>query len=260
VAAPQTLTVLNGYDNPPPTETCPPKGYGHDHCANQEYGLDLVPSVLTDLLVLAPIGGTIEWGLDSNGCLGISPDADATLNLTVCHLSVLRAHGQIDAGEVLGLRRTTDPWVHLSLNVQYDAKGTQLAAAAWRAVPFTGTYAIEGHEFAPQPTSPANLHACETLVSTNVATGDSSLPDPLPSVTPADLSGCATTGPPTPTLAPKPTPKPTPAPTPKLTPTRAPTPAPARAPTPKPTPSPIPTRAPTATPIFVCIGGQTCQP
>jgi hypothetical protein len=61
VRGPQTLTVLNGYDNPPPGQTCPLKGYGHDHCGDQEDGLDLVPSNLTDLLVLAPVAGTVKW-------------------------------------------------------------------------------------------------------------------------------------------------------------------------------------------------------
>ncbi len=209
----QTLTVLNGYDYPPPTETCPPKGYGHDHCEHQEFGLDLVPSDPHDLLVLAPIDGTIAWdetkstadNPSPSGCIGILPDTDPTLNLTVCHLSVLRASGHVDTGEVLGLRRATNPWIHLSLNVQYDAKGGQIAEAARTAVPFTGNYAIEGRDFAPQLTSPENLHACETIVSTNVATGDTSLPNPLPSITPADLSACKATRTPTPAPRPKPT-------------------------------------------------------
>ncbi len=210
VRAGQTLTVLNGYDYPPSTETCPPKGYGHDHCEHQQFGLDLVPGDLADLLVLSPVGGEIAWeSVASNGCIGIKPETDPTLNLTVCHLSALRASGDVKTGEVLGLRRPTDPWIHLSLNVQYDAKGGQIAAAARTAVPFIGNYAIEGRDFAPQLTSPKNLHACKTLISTNVAIGDTSLPDPLPAITPADLGACKAT--PTPTPTPASTPKPTPA-------------------------------------------------
>jgi len=207
VRAPQMLTVLNGYDNPPPDEPCPTSGYGHDHCGHQEYGLDLVPSDLSDLLVLAPIAGTIRWGLDAVGCLGMSPDVDPMLNLTVCHLSALRASGHVDPGEVLGLRKPTNPWVHLSLNVQYDSTGGQLPVSARTPIPVTGRYAIAGHDFPAQTYPPANRHACETIRSTTVASGDTSLPSPLPAIAQADLSACGSTPSP---LRPPSTPTPTP--------------------------------------------------
>lgn len=191
----QTLTVLNGYDNPPPDQVCLPKGYGHDHCANQEYGLDLVPSDPSDLLVLAPVTGRIAWtDLTSggSGCLGILLSGYPTLNLTVCHLSadVLRSGRDVTSGEVLGLRRPKDGWIHLSLDARYDADGRQLARSAWSPVPFTGPFTIAGVDLPAQLGSPPDLYACRTIVSRTTASGDTALPDPLPAITTIDLSAC----------------------------------------------------------------------
>jgi len=193
VRAGQTLTVLNGYDNPPPNEPCPPKGYGHDHCTNQQYGLDLVPSDLDDLLVLAPVAGTIAWQDATSGCLGIVPTAFPELNLTVCHLSEVRLSGAAKAGEVLGLRRPGDPWIHMSLDVRKDANGP-LPKAKWTVgVPFSGAFTIAGTDFAPAASPQFNLHACTSITSTTKATGDIAQPNPKPVVKTADLSKCGIT-------------------------------------------------------------------
>jgi len=137
----------------------------------------------------------------------------------------MRAIGHVDPGQVLGLRVPTNPWVHMSLNVQYDIKGVQLPVAERTPVPFTGKASIAGRDFGTEPTSPANLHACESIQSSTGASGDTLLPSPLPTITQADLSACGTGATPsaTPTPTPAPMPSPTPTPKPKPTPTPKPT-------------------------------------
>ena len=45
VAGGVTVQIVHGYNDPLPNESCPPPGAGKDdHCQNQQYGLDLVPS------------------------------------------------------------------------------------------------------------------------------------------------------------------------------------------------------------------------
>jgi hypothetical protein len=218
----QTLTVLNGYDNPMPGGTCT-KGYGHDHCGNQEFGLDLVLSNPSDLLVLSPVTGTIAWppsGVDAVGCVGIVPTAFPQLNLTVCHLSQLRATDKaVTAGEVLGWRNPADGWIHMSLDTRIDGNGKAIPLDQVTGVPFSGAFTIAGHDFPPAATRTFNLHACKSLASQTAATGDTAEPSPLPAITTASLTACGT-------AVATPTPKPTPAPMPKPTPKPAPPPAP----------------------------------
>lgn len=211
VPAGQTLTVLNGYDNPMPGGTCN-KGYGHDHCTNQQYGLDLVPSKVDDLLVLAPITGKIAWtDVSSSGCIGIVPTAFPELNLTVCHLSGLRASGAVAAGTVLGLRRPDDPWIHMSLDVRKDANGP-LPRSKWMVgVPFTGAFTIAGKDFPPASSPTLDLHKCASFASTTKASGNTAPLNPQPTVKTADLSACGVAAV-TPTPTPRPTPTPVPAP------------------------------------------------
>jgi hypothetical protein len=173
VQAGETLTVQNGYDNPLPSDPCPPKGYGHDHCTNQEYGLDLVPSNPSDLLVLSPVTGKIAWSdVRGGGCLGIVPTAFPQLNLTACHLSELRAGTSVTAGEVLGLRRAGNPWIHMSLDVRVDGNGKAIPTAdVVQGVPFAGAFSIAGHDFPPNASPMPDLHHCESFTSTTHATG-----------------------------------------------------------------------------------------
>ncbi len=245
VAAPQTLTVLNGYDNPiapanPTLGWCPPPGVNeHDHCDNQEDGLDLVPSDLADTRVLAPIGGTIAWvQADRNdpttSCVGLRPTG-STLNLTVCHFETsavyVVAGDFVATGTVLGQRKATDPWIHLSLDDRYaPVGGPQLpppSTGFYPPVPFYDADWIEGHAF-PSASPPVfNLYCGDTISSTNVPVGPhAALPPTPPSYAPAPPIDCATAVIASPT--PPPTPRPTPQPTPKLTP--KPTPPPLRPP------------------------------
>jgi hypothetical protein len=220
VAAGQTLVVLNGYDNPiapasPNPSWCPSPGVNeHDHCHNQEDGLDFVPSDLADTRILAPTGGEIRWiALDKNdpttACLGLEP-AGTTLNLTICHFDSSAIYvGTADTvavGTVLGLRNTADPWVHLSLDDRYaSVGGSQLptpSSGYYPPVPFYGTYSIEGHAF-PSASPPVfNLHCGDTIASTNVPVGPhAALPPPPASYAPAPAIDCSgstvtpTTGP-----------------------------------------------------------------
>lgn len=204
VQAGETLTVQNGYDNPMPSDPCPPKGYGHDHCTNQEYGLDLVPSNLSDLLVLSPVTGKIAWSdVSGGGCLGIVPTAFPQLNLTVCHLSELSAGTSVTAGEVLGLRRAANPWIHMSLDVRVDGNGKAIPTAqVVQGVPFSGPFTIAGHDFPSNATPTFDLHQCESFVSSTTATGDTAEPSPLPAITPSNLVCNGTAVTPTPTPAP----------------------------------------------------------
>jgi hypothetical protein len=212
VRAGQTLTVLNGYDNPMPDKTCD-AGSVHDHCANQQYALDLVPSDPDDLLVLSPVSGTIAWQdvvpkagqtAKPSGCIGIVPTAFTELNLTVCHLSEVRAPSAVKAGEVLGLRRASDPWVHMNLDVRKDAKGP-LPRDKWTAVAFSGAFTIAGKDFAPASSPDPDRHSCASFTSATKATGETAQPNPKPVVKTADLSKCGI-------AAAKPTPTPTPKP------------------------------------------------
>ncbi len=199
VRAGQTLTVLNGYDNPPSSEPCPTKGYGRDHCGHQEFGLDLVPSTPDDRLVLAPVASVVMWselGAGQSGCVGLRPAGQPTINLSVCHLSDfapgVTAGTTLARGQVIGYRRPTDPWIHLSLNVQYDAGGKQLPQSAWAPVPFIAPNTLEGRDLAPDGASggPAGAFSCLMIQSTNVPVGDTSEPTPVPSIATADLSAC----------------------------------------------------------------------
>ena len=216
IGASQVVTVLNGYDNPMPGGACV-KGYGHDHCGNQEFGLDLAMSKPEDLLVLAPVAGSVAWecvdkacppATVPGGCLGITPDAFPKLNLTVCHMSSQRATGHVTPGQVLGLRRAADPWVHVSLDVRADANGP-LPADKWtQGVPFSGAFTISGHDFAPAASPTPDLHKCDSFFSGTAATGDTSLPSPLPATAKPDLAACGA--------------GPSPSPTPTASPTQAP--------------------------------------
>lgn len=219
VAAPQTLTVINGYDNPiaplsPNPTWCPSPGVNeHDHCNNQEDGLDLVPSNLADTRLLAPTGGTITWTWRDKGepaladCMGVQPTG-TKLNLTICHFDRSASTGYPDTGAtvtvgtVLGLRNAADPWVHLSLDNRSSSR-------PYPPVPFVDTYSIEGHAFPSASPAVFDLYCGNTIASTNVPAGpNASMPPTPPFYARAPAIDCAPT--PTPTRTPTATPKPTP--------------------------------------------------
>ena len=171
----QTLTVLNGYNDPLPGEACNIGGGGADHCANQKYGLDLVPSVQAtgmlaaqssertsaapgDERILAPLPGRIAW--ISGDCLGIRTRDD--LNLNVCHFArfAVALDDEVARGAVLGTRSTS--WIHLSLDDRYRD-------LSMPPVPFTGAHKLEGLSLEPGPDDQRNQHAGVSFSSTNVA-------------------------------------------------------------------------------------------
>jgi len=224
VASGQTLTVLNGYDNPiepakPTSGWCASPGANeHDHCNNQQDGLDFVPSDLADMRILAPTGGMIRWAQadksdPSTSCLALEP-TDTTLNLSMCHFQTsavyVKANDTVAVGTVLGLRNPADPWVHVSLDDRYLSYGAAQAAApasGYPPVAFDGSYSIEGHAFPTKSPPVAALHCGETITSTNTAAGPHAAKPPAPSYyAPAPTITCSgvTVAPPAPKAAAKP--------------------------------------------------------
>jgi hypothetical protein len=156
VAAGQQLYVSHGYNDPLPEEDCNIGGGGADHCDNQRYGLDLVPSDQDDLAILAPLPGRVEW--KSGDCLGIRTEDD--LNLNICHFGTFEVQVgvQVSRGTMLGMRNTS--WIHLSLDDRYRD-------SSWPPVPFNDEHTIEGESFEPGPDDVRNQHVGRTLTSTN---------------------------------------------------------------------------------------------
>lgn len=253
VASNQTLTVYNGYDNPLVPSPCPKPGTApHDHCGNQEYGLDFIPSDLADPRILAPISGKIGWppGTGPLACLGITPTGTSTLNLTVCHFAAdaifVEQDDVVVQGQVLGLRDPRAWWIHLSLDDR--------AISPFQPVPFYDAYWIEGVAFVPRNPPVFDLYCGVTIKSTNGVAEDDphadeapyttyaaapalSCPPETPARTATPTATLAPTA--TSTLAPTPTPKPTLVPTPKPTPRPTATPKPTAVRTPVPTPVPV---------------------
>jgi hypothetical protein len=253
VAAGETLYAYNGYDDVPAGQACPSPGANElDHCANQLDGLDLVPSNLADLRILAPLPGYVYW--IGAGCLNLRTDDH--LGLSICHFASFRValHQSVTRGTVLGLRDPADWWIHLSLDARYDASGTQLpipaAPAYWPPVPFTSPHTLEGRSL-PAASPPANQqYACTTLTSTNQPSGNTALPSPAPAVAPAPPDPCPGAIPTAPAIATAPVnlgpatsepnsaqlAPPTPTPTHRgVSPTPSPTPRPTQPPTLRPT-------------------------
>ncbi|MHC4091443.1 MAG: glycoside hydrolase domain-containing protein, partial [Planctomycetota bacterium] len=165
VSAGQKLTVVHGYNDPLPGETCI-IGKGPDHCANQKYGLDLRPSDLSDLKILAPLPGKVGWV--GGGCLGLT--TEDSLNLNVCHFGSfsVKVGQQVERGAVLGNRNTS--WIHLSLDDRYRS-------ASRPPVPFSGAHTFEGTSLPPLADSQRNQYYGRSFTSTN---GGSSPPPPPP--------------------------------------------------------------------------------
>jgi len=155
VSSGQTVTVVHGYNDPMPGETCV-IGVTSDHCANQRYGLDLSPSNQSDRNILAPMPGEVAW--ESGGCMGLKT-AD-NLNLNICHFSSFYVvpNTQVVRGTILGQRSTS--WVHLSLDDRYSNPSTK------PAVPFSGSHTFEGLSLAAND-STRNQYSGYQFTSTN---------------------------------------------------------------------------------------------
>ena len=155
VSAGQTLTVIHGYNDPLPNESCI-IGNSSDHCLNQRYGLDLKPSDQTKLEILAPLPGQIAW--ISGNCLGIRTSDN--LNLNVCHFGRFQVsrNSTVKRGDVLGTRSTS--WIHLSLD-------DRNRYASKPPVPFNGTHTLEGIAFDPGGDYQRNVHAGRQFTSSN---------------------------------------------------------------------------------------------
>lgn len=165
VAAGQTVTVLNGYNNPywdssHNSDCVIGGGVFHDHCASQRYALDLVMSDTTDQHILAPVEGDIEL---IDGELVLMRLADG-LNLSILHFGTVSvAQGQhVSRGTVLGTRKDGKNWVHLNLS---DRRYTS-THADWTPIPFTGAHTFEGTPLGPEGDK-FNAHANESYISHN---------------------------------------------------------------------------------------------
>jgi hypothetical protein len=165
VASGQTLTVIHGYNDPLPNEACN-IGTPPDHCNNQKYGLDLQPSNLSDMNILAPMPGVVNW--IEGGCLGMHTGDN--LNLTVCHFqSVLVSNQQtVVRGQVLGTR--SDNWIHLSLDDRYNNP-----TAPYPPVAFNGSHTLEGFSFDPGADTARNQWLNQVISSTNNVVGNNGI-------------------------------------------------------------------------------------
>jgi len=166
VSAGQMLTIIHGYNDPLPNESCV-IGTPPDHCQNQKYGLDLVPSDQTDKNILAPLSGIIQWEDDPTKikypCLGIRTDDN--LNLNVCHFlsfSVQQSE-QVKRGQILGTRSTD--WIHLSLDDRYNISTPTLPY--YEPIPFNGAHTIEGIPFDPGPDSVRGPSFSNTVITSH---------------------------------------------------------------------------------------------
>lgn len=132
----QTLKVIHGFDDHPAGGCV--AGVPPDHCDNQKWGLDFVPSNPGDLRILAPLPGSIWW--ISGECLGIKTEDN--LNLSICHFASynVSVNQSIKRGMVLGTRISTKQWIHLSLDLGFGVPSRD-------PVPFTGAHTIEGRSF-----------------------------------------------------------------------------------------------------------------
>lgn len=154
-ASGQTLTVVHGYNDPLPTETCT-IGSSSDHCKNQKYGFDLKPSNQNDLRILAPVSGSIAW--ISGNCLGLKTNDG--YNMNVCHFGSynVAVGASVSRGKVLGNRSTT--WIHISLDDRY--RNTTKPP-----VSFTGTHILQGTGYSPLSDTTRNQYYGQVITSTN---------------------------------------------------------------------------------------------
>ncbi len=158
-----------GYNNPLPQRlsgiVCH-IGPAPDHCANQQYGLDLIPSNPSVRTILAPTDGAVALLDTGPGCVLLK--VAGNLNMNICHFDRfdVKQGDTVIRGKTLGNRSTAH--IHVSLDARYDANGTQKAnRAEWSPVPFSGGHAIEGQDFPALEDTRPNYHIGRTVVSTN---------------------------------------------------------------------------------------------
>jgi hypothetical protein len=154
-ASGQTGTVVHGYNDPLPGESCV-IGSSSDHCQNQKYAFDIRPSNQTDARILAPMPGTIAW--ISGNCLGLTTTDG--YNLNVCHFGSynVAVGNSVSRGKVLGNRSTS--WIHLSLDDRYRNSSKPPVA-------FSGTHTLEGTSYAPQSDTTRNQYNGSSFGSSN---------------------------------------------------------------------------------------------
>ena len=145
------------------------------------YALDLwrIGGPTGGSLLLSPMNG--EVGYVSDDCLSIRNDV---VNLLMCH--VFPSDGldrgiPVVAGQVIGVvapdgqaNNNGIAHIHLQLNLR-SAPGSTGAP-----LPFTGSFALEGYEFAER--SQANAHYGIQITSTNVASNGPVTPGAAPTV------------------------------------------------------------------------------
>ncbi|WP_374971538.1 CARDB domain-containing protein [Terrabacter sp. BE26] len=175
VAAGTTFTVIHGYNDPPknanPLQRCS-IATSRDHCANQQYGLDLQPGVNWDKKILAPEDGTpqrfVKGSVGASDCL-LFRLRDGR-NMNICHFG---GGGRSDIlgrvvprGTVLGTSGSS--WIHLSIDERPTtcSGGYSSPASYYCPVSFTATHAFEGQDLTPDGT--ANQWVRKTFTSSNV--------------------------------------------------------------------------------------------
>ncbi len=134
-----TVEVVHGYNSPAygsgsRLPNCK-IGSSLDHCANQQFGLDLQPGPGWDNLILAPADGTPSQPVKGFGgdCLNFRLD-DGT-NLNICHFKSVSATAgvHVEQGRVLGVSAKQP--IHISL----DARNTAEPCAGGWNLPRKGT-------------------------------------------------------------------------------------------------------------------------
>jgi hypothetical protein len=151
------VTVVHGYNDPPRQTGETPLlcviASARDHCANQQFGLDLRPGAGWDRQILAPAAGTVGATVTGAGGPCLLLRLDDGVNANVCHFAAVtsREGSRVARGDVLG--RAATPWIHLSLDRRPEtcSGGWRLPAnrsAYFCPVQLTGVHAFEGHELA----------------------------------------------------------------------------------------------------------------
>ena len=168
------LKVIHGYNDPSYKASSPELcsiATSRDHCANQQFGLDVAPDKGWDGKILAPTSGTPMQVVYGHGGSCLLFQLDSNLNMNVCHFStvitnLLNKH--VERGTILGTASST--WIHLSL----DAR-PKLCTGGWTLprgteyfcpVPLTSPYTLEGQSLSPDGT--ADQWNGLTLTSQNV--------------------------------------------------------------------------------------------
>ena len=138
------------------------------HVGDDPYALDLVrdDAETAGTPVLAPLDGTVDWRSDS--CLSIADGRGSAVLL--CHFfprpeierGMVVAHGEaLGVVAPAGMAENNGlPHIHLAVHTTLGAGQIQ------QTLPFSGAYALDGHEL--PATVDSNAYAGEQMVSTNV--------------------------------------------------------------------------------------------